>query len=310
MGGTAVAVGARSTLAPMEFFKAHGTANDFVVFPDLDDELDLTPELVRALCDRRRGIGGDGVLRITADADGAAVFMDYRNRDGAVAEMCGNGIRVVGKHVADHGLVDIDGDQLVVGTRTGPKQLTLHRGDDGLVDTVTVDMGPPSFDPADVPFDADDPEAGTHEVEVDGEPVEMSVVSMGNPHAVLLVDDVAAAPVTTLGPRLETDGRFPKRTNVEFAQVVDDRRVALRVWERGVGETAACGTGACATVAALHRLGRVTEEVEVEVPGGTLEIAWSGDGGVRMTGPAVEVARGELTSAWFRSVGLGAGGSR
>ncbi|MDX1619697.1 MAG: diaminopimelate epimerase [Nitriliruptorales bacterium] len=289
----------------MEFWKAHGTANDFVVLRDLGGELDLTAELVRALCDRHRGVGADGVLRIVAGEGDAAVFMDYRNRDGAVAEMCGNGIRVVGKHVADHGLVDINGDVIVVGTRAGDKRLELHRENDGTVGAVTVDMGPPSFDPTEVPFEAEDPDDMTHLIEVDDASLEISVVSMGNPHAVTLVDDVQAAPVTTLGPRLETDPRFPKGTNVEFARVIDDQRVQLRVWERGVGETAACGTGACATVVALQRLGHLGTDAEVHLPGGVLRVSYDGTGGVRMTGPAVEVARGELSAGWFATMDLG-----
>jgi diaminopimelate epimerase len=282
----------------VEFTRAHGTANDFVVLTDLDDDLDLSDVLVRALCHRRLGIGADGVLRIGAGDDGADVFMDYRNADGSIVEMCGNGVRVVAKHVVDRGLVAAPDDVVVIGTRAGLRPVEVRRGTDGIVTEVTVDMGPAIWDPTLVPFDASDPGAATETIEVDGDPLEVSVLSMGNPHAVTLVHDVGDAPVRTLGPKVETDPRFPKRTNVGFAEVVDTATIRLRVWERGVGETAACGTGACAAAAALHRRGLVDADVEVHVPGGVLRIALSDDR-VLMTGPAIEVAHGHLDEAWL-----------
>jgi diaminopimelate epimerase len=289
----------------MRFTKAHGTANDFVVLVDLDDDLDLPVPLVRALCDRRRGVGADGVLRLgaptTPDAD---VFMDYRNADGSIVEMCGNGVRVVAKHVVDHGLVAPRDGRVVVGTRAGDKPVTVHLGDDGRVATVTVDMGPPSFDPAVVGYE---PDGDPGELDLGDVRLDVTAVSMGNPHVVTLVDDVATAPVTTVGPRVETDRRFPSGTNVEFAEVVSDREVRLRVWERGVGETASCGTGVCATYAALHAAGRLADTGEVHVPGGTLTIRYRPDEhpSVIMTGPAVEVATGTLDEAWLAAARAG-----
>jgi diaminopimelate epimerase len=291
----------------MEFTKAHGTGNDFVVLADLDDELDLTAELVRALCHRRFGVGADGVLRLGRPAGDAHVSMDYRNADGSIGEMCGNGVRVVAKHVVDHGLVEADGDRVVVGTRAGDRPVTVHRGTDGRVATVTVDMGAPVLEPGDVPFAAGDPDAVSEPFTVDGATYEVSAVSMGNPHCVLVVDDVDRAPVTTLGPVIETDGRFPKGVNVEFAEVVSDGEVRLRVWERGVGETAACGTGACATVVALQRRGLVGAEVDVHLPGGLLAVRFDPDrdAAVSMAGPATEVARGTLDDAWLDAARAG-----
>ncbi|HEX9889369.1 MAG TPA: diaminopimelate epimerase [Nitriliruptorales bacterium] len=286
----------------MRYTKAHGTANDFVVLVDLDGVIDLPASLVRALCDRRLGIGADGVLRIGPGSGDADVFMDYRNADGSIVEMCGNGVRVVAKHVVDHALVDPDGDALVVGTRAGDRPVTVSRGRDGRVDAVTVDMGPPIWAPADVPFDADGDAAIEVEVIVDDEPVVLTAVSMGNPHAVLAVDDVDGAPVTTLGPRLEVHERFPKRASVSFAEVVDGGHVRLRVWERGVGETAACGTGACATAVSMQRLGRVGQDVAVELPGGVLRVRYAPGGRVMLTGPAVEVASGTIDEGWLASV--------
>ena len=289
----------------MEFTLAHGTANDFVVLTDLEDRLVLPAALVRALADRRRGLGADGVIRIGAGDAGADVFMDYRNADGSVVEMCGNGVRVVAKHVVDHHLVVPGGDGVVrIGTRAGVKPVTIvDRHADGRVATVAVDMGPPALRPEAVPFAAADPDAPRHHLEVDGDVVGFSVVSMGNPHAVLVVDDVDAAPVHRLGARLERDPSFPQGVNVGFAEVVADDRLRLRVWERGVGETAACGTGACAAVVALQRLSLLGDDVAVELPGGHLRIEHTGGGTVTMTGPAVEVARGTLDAAWLAAAG-------
>ncbi|MBS3942455.1 MAG: diaminopimelate epimerase [Actinobacteria bacterium] len=288
----------------MEFTKAHGTANDFVVLADPHDHLEVSAHLVRALCDRRRGIGADGVIRIGSD-----LFMDYRNADGSIVEMCGNGVRVTAKYAVDHGLVTPGDDgTVVIGTRAGPKPVrVVGRNDDGTVAEVEVDMGPPIFAPAEVPFEpaADAADGLVHTVTVDGHDLDVAVVSMGNPHAVTRVDDVGTAPVTTLGPMVETHAAFPAKTNVEFAQVVDRGRVRLRVWERGVGETAACGTGACAAVVALHRAGDVDDEVAVDLPGGTLTVRWRPGGSVIMTGQAVEVGHGTLDEAWLRAAQAG-----
>lgn len=288
----------------MDFTLAHGTANDFVVLTDLDDELDLSASLVRALADRRRGLGADGVIRIGSGDGAADVFMDYRNADGGVVEMCGNGVRVVAKHVIDHGLVDVPADGVVrVGTRAGVKPVRLvSRHADGRVANVAVDMGPPILEADAVPFDTDDPAALRHHLDVDGEVVALSVVSMGNPHAVLIVDDVDAAAVHRLGPRLEHDRRFPDGVNVGFAEVRADDHLRLRVWERGVGETAACGTGACAAAVALQRLGLAGTSVAVDLPGGRLQVEHAAGGTVIMTGPAVEVAHGTLDDAWLAAV--------
>lgn len=285
----------------MDFTLAHGTANDFIVIPDLDDRYELPVSLVRALCDRRQGIGADGILRIAPGEAGAAIFMDHRNADGSSPEMCGNGIRVVAKYVLDRGLVSPDDHGVVhIATRAGVKAVTVRRGDDGHVDEVTVDMGTPVLAPAEVPFDTDDAEAVLQTVELDdGRPFQIGVVSMGNPHGVLLVDDIDTAPVGELGPRLEGHGRFPAKANIGFAHVLDATAIDLRVWERGVGETAACGTGACAAVVALQRQGLLDPAVQVHLPGGTLTVQHEPGGTVHMTGPAVEVATGHIDTTWL-----------
>jgi diaminopimelate epimerase len=262
----------------VEFVKAHGTGNDFVVVEDLTDRYRITPELVRAVCDRHFGLGADGLIRI-ATGTRAPFLMDYRNADGSVAEMCGNGVRVVGKYLGDRGHVAGAFD---LETPAGVKHLELHADDRGGVDRVTVDMGAP------------DVEATERKLEVDGLVVTATCLSMGNPHAVLFVDDVDAAPVTTLGPLIETHPAFPGKTNVEFAQVVDQGTVRQRTWERGVGETLACGTGACAVAVAAQTAGRAGHPLTVELRGGRLELDWTPGGTVRMTGPAREVAHGTL----------------
>jgi diaminopimelate epimerase len=262
----------------VEFVKAHGTGNDFVVIEDLTDRYSIAPELVRAVCDRHFGVGADGLIRI-APGERAPFRMDYRNADGSPAEMCGNGVRVVGKYLGDRGHV---GSSFDLETGAGVKHLELHADDRGCIDRVTVDMGAPSI------------EETERKLEVDGRVLTATCLSMGNPHAVLLVDDVDAAPVTTLGPLVETHPAFPGRTNVEFAQVVDERTVRQRTWERGVGETLACGTGACAVAVATQTLGLTGRPVVIELRGGRLELDWTPGGTVRMTGPAREVAHGTL----------------
>lgn len=262
----------------MEFVKAHGTGNDFVVVEDLIDRYRLTPELVRAVCDRHFGIGADGMIRIAPGTD-APFLMDYRNADGSVAEMCGNGVRVVGKYLGDRGHV---GSSFDLETRAGVKHLELHADDHGCIDRVTVDMGAPSGE-----------EERT--IDVDGQTVTATCLSMGNPHAVVFVQDVDTAPVTSLGPRLETHPAFlPAKTNVEFVQVVDRATVRQRTWERGVGETLACGTGACAVAVAAQVRGFAGHPVVVQLRGGRLELDWAPGGTVRMTGPAREVAHGTI----------------
>ena len=271
----------------MEFVKAHGTGNDFVVVEDLADRYadTITARFVRVVCDRHFGVGADGLIRI-APGTAAPFFMDYRNADGSLAEMCGNGVRVVGKYLCDRDLV---GGAFDLETRAGVKYLELEVDDDGRVDRVTVDMGAPA--PAD-PL--------TRRLEVGDDKVLAACLSMGNPHAVVFVDDVEAAPVTTLGPLLERHPAFPEGTNVEFAEVAGDGVLRQRTWERGVGETLACGTGACAVAVAAQLQGLAGERVQVELRGGRLELAWSPGGGVRMTGPAREVAHGTLAPDLLR----------
>ena len=261
------------------FTKMHGVGNDFVVF-DAPPESLLEPAALRALADRRTGIGFDQALVLEAPrrAD-SAVFYRVFNADGDEVEQCGNGARCIAALLhrrgrAREGRVTLESPAGVVAARVG-----------GAAD-VSVDMGVPNFDPRSLPFDAA-PEADRYGLEVDGRTLEIGAVSVGNPHAVLVVPSVAAAPVGTLGPAIERHARFPRRVNAGFLEIVDRAHLRLRVYERGAGETLACGTGACAATAVARSRGLVDAQVRVEVRGGELRVNWAGRGErIWLSGPA------------------------
>ena len=286
----------------LRIWKYHGTGNDFVMLEDLDDERPLVPEEVAALCDRRRGVGADGVIRVTRRAgDGTDFFMDYRNADGSLAEMCGNGVRCLGKLVVERGFTSAT--ELDVGTRAGTKHLSLDV-EAGVVRAVTVGMGPPAFSRREIPMagPADEPFL-TEPFDVDGRTWKASAVSMGNPHLVLFVErDPDELDVREIGPRIEHDPRFPEKTNVEFV-AIEDGAVKARVWERGSGETMACGTGACAALVAANEAGLVSARAEVRFPGGTLVVERT-DAEVFLTGPAERVFEATIDGAWLAARGL------
>ncbi len=283
----------------IEFTKAHGAGNDFVLVEDLAGRLAPTPEFVAAVCDRHTGIGADGLIRIVR-SDAADFFMDYYNADGRVAEMCGNGIRCLAKYVADRGL--FNGTEMRVDTRDGVKFLSLMCRDDGTVEQVRVDMGIPIFDRATIPIAGEGPDALHEAIAVEGFSFDATALSMGNPHCLLFVDDLDRVPVERIGPLVERLERFPARVNTEFVQVLSPSSVRARVWERGVGETQACGTGACAIAVGAHRRGLTERSVAVHLPGGTLAIEWGEDDRVHMTGPAEEVFHGTLDAHYERTL--------
>ncbi len=286
---------------PIRIWKYHGTGNDFVMLEDLADTEPLTEAFVAAVCDRHTGIGADGVIRVTRGGPGEHFFMDYRNADGSLAEMCGNGIRCLGKLVYEHG--HTAETELDVGSRDGTKHLSLDVRD-GAVRTVTVGMGPPSFARGAIPMVGPTGEAFlTEPFEVDGRTFKATAVSMGNPHLVLFVEqDPAEIDVRTLGPRIEHDDRFPEKTNVEFV-TIDDGAVRLRVWERGSGETMACGTGACAALVASNEAGLVPARAEVRFPGGTVVVD-RGEDQVYLIGPAERVFEATIDEAWLKLRGV------
>ncbi len=273
--------------------KLHATGNDFLVMSWLHDDGGvrgiLAPQ-ARALCDRHSGVGADGLIVVSPGADGADAEMLLFNADGGIAEMSGNGMRTLAWVAARDGL-GADGT-LVVDTGGGRRQVELRRDpSSGAVTAATVDMGPVTFDPAQIPVAVDSPFGIT--ADFHGTHYEGDAAGMGNPHLVLFVDDPATARVTQHGRHLEVDDRFPKRTNVEFVRVTPGAsdEVDMRVWERGVGETLSCGTGACAAAAVAHRRGLVGERVTVHVPGGdlTVELPREGRATIRLGGPVVHV---------------------
>jgi len=283
-------------------WKYHGTGNDFVLLEDLSDERPLTPELVAAICDRRIGVGADGVIRVTGGrTSGQDFFMDYRNADGSLAEMCGNGIRCLGKLVYERG--HTSATDLQVGTRAGTRRLVLDV-EEGVVRQVTVGMGPPAFARGEIPMTGPKDRPFLQEpFDIDGRTFTASAVSMGNPHLVVFLDqDPDDVDVPTVGPRIEHDPRFPEKTNVEFV-APDGDALKARVWERGSGETMACGTGACAILVVAAEAGLVPASAEIRFPGGSLGVERT-DAEVLLTGPAERVFEGSLDEAWMRARGV------
>ncbi|MEW6553052.1 MAG: diaminopimelate epimerase [Actinomycetota bacterium] len=282
----------------MDFFKYHGTGNDFVVLDGGERGPFLSPREIAGICDRRTGVGADGVIFACAPGGGADASMRIFNADGSEAEMCGNGIRCLAKYLYEKKGIRKEG--MLIETRASVKALSLSLNGN-VVTGVEVDMGLPELAADDLPAPDDPSRPGEVTIRTeDGEELKAFCVSMGNPHCVIFVADAAGAPVDRLGPRVERDPLFPARTNVEFAQVDGAHRIVLRVWERGVGETLACGTGACAAVAAAIHTGRCETPVKVQLPGGTLDIGVDGSGHLLMAGPAVEVFRGELSDGWIQ----------
>lgn len=272
----------------MNFTKMHGLGNDFVVIDAINQSILLSEQQIRTLADRNFGIGFDQLLMVdkpmTANAD-----FKYRifNADGSEVAQCGNGARCFARFVRDKGLTDKD--EVVVDTDAG--QLVLRFDAEGLI---TVNMGIPKHVPQQIPLLAD-VEAVSYIAPLSAGEVKFSAISMGNPHAVILVDDVNAAPVAVVGAEMESHWLFPQRANIGFMQIINRRQVKLRVYERGAAETLACGSGACAAVVAGIELGLLDETVQVSLPGGDLKINWHGRGQpVLMTGPAVSVYEGQI----------------
>ena len=273
----------------LKFTKMHGLGNDFVVLDLISQRCNLRASHIRKLADRRTGIGCDQVLVVEPPRDPDVDFR-YRifNADGREVEQCGNGARCVARFVRDRRLTAHR--KIVVETAAGGRmKLKLRKGE-----MVEVDMGPPVFEPAQIPFDAPARDA-RYPLEVGGETLEIAALSMGNPHAVTLVDDVDTAAVERLGPLIESHPRFPAQVNAGFMQVVSRQEIRLRVYERGVGETRACGSGACAAMVAGRLWDLLDEQVTVHLTGGDLEIVWAGENQpVMMTGPATTVFEGSV----------------
>ena len=271
----------------LKFTKMHGLGNDFVVVSALEQAIDLDRDQVRRLADRRRGIGCDQLLLIRPGRHEQADFLvSIYNPDGSEAEQCGNGIRCVAAFLRENGL--IRKDELVAETGAGLVKLYYE---DNLI---RVNMGSPGFNPVDIPLAVAE-QRRTYDLVVDGMNIEMAALSLGNPHAVLLVDDVDSAPVGVIGPLVQTHAAFPNSVNVGFMQILDDSHIRLRVFERGAGETQACGSGACAAVAAGIKVYNLGRKVDVSLPGGTLEVSWADDDApIWMKGPSTTVYEGNI----------------
>ncbi len=302
----------------LDFVKLHGLGNDFVFFEDFACELELSPDAIARVCDRHFGIGADGVIVVRPPKNaGSAGYMHYINADGTLAQMCGNGVRCFAKYLVDQGFVDASTGRLAVDTLSGTKAIEFAVDESGKLTTATVDMGRPVLDPALVPVRAqanarsDRGVPYVRELGI-GSPwgeFAFTCVSMGNPHALCFIDDFGALPdeafsnpadkrlaaldLGKVGAYFESHERFPEKTNVEFASV-GSCGIDMRVYERGCGETLACGTGSCALAVAAALTGRAARENNINLLGGTLHIRWADDDHVLMTGPATEVFRGSI----------------
>ena len=281
-------------MARLRFTKMHGIGNDYIYVDCTSADVDDPAALARRLSPRRTGVGSDGLILIRPSAS-ADARMEMYNADGSRGEMCGNGIRCVGKFVYDHGLARKD--ELAIDTDVGIKRLRLHEPG-GRVTNVTVDMGEPILEGREIPVAADgrviDRPLEVAVAAADARIYVVTCVSMGNPHCVTFVDEVEGLDLTRIGPAFEHHAFFPNRVNTEFVQVAMRDDVRMRVWERGSGETAACGTGACAVVVAGALTGRTERRSRVRLNGGSLDVDWRDDGHVYMTGPAEEVFSGSI----------------
>ena len=275
----------------MKFTKMHGCGNDYVYVNCFKEEVKAPKKVAQLVSDRHFGIGSDGLIRI-CPSEKADFLMDMYNADGSHSGMCGNGIRCVGKYVYDYGMTD----KTTVTIEAGGKVKTLElQVENGKVKTATVDMGEPVMKPELVPVVSDKEAVIGEPITVAGKEYEMTCISMGNPHAVVFVDCTDSLELETIGPLFENNALFPERVNTEFIQVLDRKNINMRVWERGSGETLACGTGACASAYACILNGKAEDEVTVHLLGGDLNIRYDRETGhIFMTGPATTVFEGEI----------------
>lgn len=275
------------------FTKMHGAGNDYIYVDCTKKRIEDINETARKVSDRHFGIGSDGLVLI-CNSDKADFRMDMYNSDGTQAEMCGNATRCVGKYVHDKGLTDKT--EITLETLAGIKILKLNLSDKGEVETVEVNMGSPELTPKNIPINSDLERFIQEPVTVDGREYLVTGVSMGNPHAITYIDDTDSLEIEKIGPKFENHPMFPKRINTEFVQIVDRKTIKMRVWERGAGETLACGTGACATLVAAHLSDLTDNEADLLLLGGKLHIRWDKEeNNIYMTGPAEFVFDGTIT---------------
>ncbi len=279
----------------IDFTKMEGIGNDFILIDDrnLQIEKQVSYErLSKKLCDRKFGIGGDGLI-LLLHSDMCSLKFKIFNPDGSEAQMCGNGMRCFAKQAYEKKIVDQD--EFKVETLAGTIIPKIFLNTQGEIDSIRVDMGKPILENEKIPFISKNRLSVLENIEVDGQWIEITAVSMGNPHAVIFVDCLEKAPVTRLGPRIEVDQRFPEKTNVEFVEVLSEKEIKMKVWERGAGETLACGTGACASLVAACLAGKTCERAIVHLAGGDLFIEWNRQNNhVYKTGPAKTVFEGSI----------------
>lgn len=275
------------------YTRSHGLGNDYIVIDPKDIPFELTAEAVRLICDRNRGVGSDGIL-LVSPPDGADFGVRILNPDGSEAEKSGNGVRIFAKFLREHGYTDRD--RFTLHTLGGRVTCVLEHAE-GRVAQIAVDMGKARFDPLEA-------------IEVAGRTFDVTSVSVGNPHCVIVVPDLTKIDIHALGPMIETHPAFPNRTNVQFAQVVSRGEVRILIWERGAGYTLASGSSSCAVVAACHRMGLVDRDVTVSMPGGQLRIGIGEDGEIRMRGPVEEICTGDLSPDLLRHLGTSVSAGR
>jgi len=273
----------------MKFTKMHGLGNDYVVVDCLHTEISDPATVSRAVSQRRTGVGADGLILILPSAS-QEFRMRIFNADGSEAETCGNGVRCVAKYLYESGLTK--SKEFVIETLAGPTRLWLTV-ESGIVTLVKCDMGVPKFSRSDIPMVGDEGEVIEESLKVGDSEYRVTCLSVGNPHAVVFVDDVRAVPIDAIGPQMENHPAFPNRINVEFVELVDRENVRMRVWERGSGETLACGSGCCATAVASARTGRTERTILVHLELGSLKIEWADDEHIYMEGPATSVFEGK-----------------
>ena len=274
----------------IKFTKMHGIGNDYIYINCMESVPERLPDLAIEMSDRHFGVGGDGIVLI-CPSEIADFRMRMFNNDGSEARMCGNASRCIAKYVHDHGLTDKQ--RINLETLSGIKVLSLNMNDEGEVESVTVDMGEPELEAASVPVVTASEKMVEETVETSSGSVKVTAVSMGNPHGVIFVDRIEDVDFDKLGPELEHHPMWPDRANIEFLQILSPSEARMRVWERGTGETLACGTGACASAVAAALTGRCDRKVTIHLRGGDLTIEWCADGHVMMTGSATEVFEGE-----------------
>lgn len=280
---------AKKATEVIRFTKMHGIGNDYIYINCMESTPDRLPELAIEMSDRHFGVGGDGIVLI-CPSEVADFKMRMFNNDGSEARMCGNASRCIARYVHDHGLTDHK--RISLETLSGIKVLSLNMNSGGEVESVTVDMGEPEFTPGLIPVVTASERMVEEEVETSCGDIKVTAVSMGNPHGVIFVDRIEDVDFDTLGPELESHDIWPDRANIEFLEVISRSEARMRVWERGTGETLACGTGACASAVAAVITGRCDRKVTIHLRGGDLAIEWGDDGHVMMTGGATEVFDG------------------